>query len=341
MLSFVMLIVLSSVSNAAAPSGIKASSQTRVLKFQMPPTAGAPTHDVAVEFLPQYTLNRTNGKYSFEIYAGSTLSGGDQIVGTQMAQSGEIDFIISSGISLSNVVYETASISLPFIWNDTKTLYETMQLGTSVSNRLAAILEKNNFKLVGFPPLGFRDITNSKRSIRLPKDLDGLKFRVQSNDMIQELWRSWGVNTAWIDLGEVYTSLQNGTIDGQENALVLTIVPNKFYEVNKFYTAITVTNDPFIMVANLDMWNSLSPEDQVMLQECITAYQEEARRIDTEKYEACLQVLRENNVEITMLTSEETAEWRKSAWPITQKYSKIYDEELVKLVLEANGQTLD
>lgn len=326
-----------------ASSDTETETQTNVdtvtLSFNMPPATGAPPYECAVNFLAEETLKRTNGKYTFEVYGGSSLSGNDMITGMQMTQAGAIDCMILTGITFSNIVYETASLSLPFMWNDMETVYKTLNIGTPVADRLSAILEENGLMLLGFPAIGFRDITNSKREVRMPEDLSGLKMRVQSNDMVYELWQSFGANTTYVDNSETYTSLQNGTIDGQENALVLNNIPNKIYEVNKFYTEINMCEDPFIMVMNLEKWNSIPAEDQEVLRGVIADYVEETRKMNDQKYEEDMQVLADNNVQVTSLTDDEIAIWRERSEEITNKYAAMLDQELISLIYEANGRT--
>lgn len=347
--SAMMVSVLAGCGGQTEPGGgdtpadsgaqMSAPADAMVFSFNMPPASGAPPYDCAVSFLAEETLKRTDGKYTFEVYGGSSLSGNDMITGMQMTQAGAIDCMILTGITFSNVVYETASLSLPFMWNDMETVYETLNIGTPVADRLSDILEENGLTLLGFPAIGFRDITNSKHEVRMPEDLNGLKMRVQSNDMVYELWQGFGANTAYVDNSETYTSLQNGTIDGQENALVLNNIPNKIYEVNKFYTEINMCEDPFIMVMNSEKWNSIPAEDQKILREVIADYVEETRKMNDEKYEEALQVLADNNVQVTSLTEDEIAIWREKSETVTNKYAAMLDQELISLIYEANGRT--
>jgi TRAP-type C4-dicarboxylate transport system substrate-binding protein len=342
---FVMGVVVAAMLLASCGGGSSTAGSTtqsapdpRVLTYNMPPVTGAPPFDVAVNFLAPEALKRTTGKYTFEVYGGSSLSGNDMIAGFQMTQAGNIDCQLGTGVAMSAVVYKTTSISLPFAWNDMQTVYKTLNIGSPVSNRLNQILNENGLELLGYPPIGFRDITNSKREIRLPKDLSGLKMRVLANDMIYDLWRGWGVNTAFIDQSELYTSLQNGTIDGQENALVLQNVPQRIYEVNKFYTMINVAEDPFMMVMNKATWDNIPADDQKILRGLIDDYVAEARKLNDDLYEKDRKILLDNGVKITELTPDETAEWRKSAQPVIEKYTKLLDKELIDLVNAANGR---
>ena len=190
---------------------------------------------VAVDYFKEQVEEKTDGRYTISVYPSEQLAGGDLIKGVEMLLTGSTDIALNSVMNTSSFDPRLTVTSMPWIFENG---YDSVD--EYVFNGEGADAIKDIFTELGAVPLaigdnGFRQITNNVRPITTPEDLDGLKIRTPANSMYIDLFTLFGADPTSMNFSEVYTSLQNGTIDGQENPYD-TIRSAQIQEVSKYLT---------------------------------------------------------------------------------------------------------
>ncbi|MDD9304948.1 MAG: TRAP transporter substrate-binding protein [Desulfobacter sp.] len=192
---------------------------------------GAPTHhyqDICLEFA-KIVKQKTDGNVEISVFPANQL--GKQLESVEGCMYGTHDMVLTSDTVLSNWVPDMGILNLPFLFND---MWEVRKvLDGPVGDKLAKQMEPFGAIVIGWWDNGMRHITNSKRPIKTPEDLDGLKIRVPEGEVFVDTFKTLNAGPTVISFGELYSALQLGTVDGQENppAHILT---QKFYEVQKY-----------------------------------------------------------------------------------------------------------
>ena len=217
------------------------------------------------EKFAQLVKEKTGGKVEIQVFPSSQLGNQrDLVEGTQF---GTIDFTMTSTAVLGNFLPQAAVFDLPFIFRDVQHAYKALDtVGMEIAEKLQGM------KLLAYYENGVRHMTNSKRPIRKPEDMKGLKIRVMEQPIYIEMIKALGGNPTPMAFGELFTALQQGVVDGQENPAAH-IYTARFFEVQKYIslTAHTYSAEP--MLVSLAAWNKL-PKD---LQEKIQSAANESR----------------------------------------------------------------
>ena len=200
----------------------------------------------------------TNGEVVIKVYPGGQLGKGERelVEGMQM---GIIDIAVTSTGPLSNFSPDMGMVDLPFLFLSNEHVDKV--LDGPVGRKLLDDLEKANLKGLAFMENGFRNFTNSARPLEKPEDLKGLKFRTMENPVHLASVRSLGAQAVPMSWGEVYTSLQTGVIDGQENPVAIIWV-NKMNEVQKYLSLTGHFYSPAPMTMSKRKFDKLKPEWQ-------------------------------------------------------------------------------
>jgi tripartite ATP-independent transporter DctP family solute receptor len=205
----------------------------------------------------------TNGEIDIQLYPGGQLSKGERelVEGMQM---GIIDLAVTSTGPLSNFSPDMGVVDLPFLFLSNEHVDKV--LDGPVGRKLLDGLEQANIKGLAFMENGFRNFTNSSRPLEKPEDLKGLKFRTMENPVHLASVRSIGAQAVPMSWGEVYTSLQTGVIDGQENPVAIIWV-NKMNEVQKYLSLTGHFYSPAPLTMSKKKFDSLKPEWQKLFLE--------------------------------------------------------------------------
>jgi tripartite ATP-independent transporter DctP family solute receptor len=202
------------------------------------------------------------GKYNVQVYANAQL--GDDVRATEAVRMGTLEMVTTSASPLTGLVPEFNVFDLPFIVPSEKAA-DAIYDGP-IGAKLAAALELKGIKLLAYYENGFRQLTNSVRSVKSPADLKGLKIRTMQNPIHLEAFRAMGANPTPMPFSEVFTALQQKTIDGQENPIP-TIWLSKFYEVQKYISLTGHIYGPHITLIGKKLWDSLPSGDQKVFAE--------------------------------------------------------------------------
>jgi len=199
-------------------------------------------------------------RFVVDARAGNALGSENTILSA--ARSGAIDVAVISGGVVSAVVPEMGVFDIPFLFRDAAHAKAVAQgpIGAAIATKFA----DKGLTLLALGKQGFRNITNSRRPIRTPDDLKGLKFRVIPNPVYQMTFQALGADVMPMDFPLVYAALKDGRLDGQENP-VPTIAASRFYEVQKYLTLSGHFFAPIAFVANRAMFEQLDPSDQAAL----------------------------------------------------------------------------
>lgn len=214
------------------------------------------------EQFAELVSERTEGEISIEIYPSDQLGNQTQLVeGTLL---GTNDMVLTSDAVLSNFVPEVGMINLPFIFRDSD--HVRAALDGEVGQKLSAMVEDQGAVVIGWWDNGFRHITNSRNPIETPEDIDGMQLRVPEGPVFVSTFEALGANPTPISFGELYSALQLGVVDGQENppAHILT---QKFHEVQDYVsrTGHIYLSSPVLI--NKNLLDSLSEEHQSVILE--------------------------------------------------------------------------
>ena len=215
-----------------------------------------------MEYLAERVAEKSENKLQIEIYPAQQL--GTQRQALELLQIGSLAMTKTSGAVMESFAPKIKALSLPYIFKEREHAYRVQD--SKVGKDLLLQSEQFWLRGLGYFDAGQRSFYTKDRPINTPKDLEGLKIRVQESVMAMDLVRSLGGAPTPISWGELYTALQQGVVDGAENNPP-SFYTSRHYEVCKFYSLNEHTAVPDILVIGTVAWNRLTKQEQVWLQE--------------------------------------------------------------------------
>jgi tripartite ATP-independent transporter DctP family solute receptor len=255
---------------------------------------------------------------------------GDDLDATQSVRSGSLEMVVAGADALAGIEPAMNVFGLPFLFASNEEADAV--LTGPFYDYLAKRMPDHGLVLLSFWENGFRNTTNSKHPIEKLDDFRGLNFRVMQNNIFLDTFRRLGANPVPMAFGEVFTALETGAVDGQENPLPL-IEASKFYEVQKYLTLTRHAYSPTPVMFSKKVWDSYTPQEQELLQTCA----KEARTAQLERSRAAaleaLEALRGHGVEVVeTLSGAEMERLREAIKPVYDANKASIGEEPFTLV---------
>ncbi len=273
----------------------------------------------------------TEGRINIKPYYSGQLFAGKQTNEFLLMKQGVIDFALASTINWSTTVKELNLFSLPFFFPDYRTL-DAVEYG-EVGKRLFKLTEDKGVIGLGWGENGYRDLTNSKRAVKKPEDLDGLKIRVVGSPIFIDIFKAMGANPVSMNWGEALGAFQQGTVDGQENPVDSVLIPNKLWQVHKYVTIWKYAIDPLIFGVSKEVWDSFTPQDREAIRKAaaeVAKWQKAAARTGLTGNMPALETLKKNGMEVTVLTAEQIKAFKERTKPVFEKWKKEVGTDLVQ-----------
>lgn len=269
----------------------------------------------------------TEGRYTVSIFPNEQLSAGDMPKGVEMLFTGTTDLDIHSVMIMTSFEPKLTVCSMPWLFPNGYDSVDEILFNGEGKDKLMDLIRAKGAEPLALGENGFRQITNNTRAIQEPKDLERLKIRTPAIAMYIDLYKMLGADPTSMSFSEVFTSLQQGTIDGQENPYD-TIRSAKIQEVQKYMTVWNYSYDPIVLSSSSKVWNSLSDADKVIFKDAAekacAKQVEESRKMDSQIVEE----FKAAGMEITELTDEQIAAFKEKAAPIYDMYKDEVSEEL-------------
>lgn len=318
--------VTAALAFTAAISGVAAGEDTIRIKLSV---TGADTSPIAMgaKYWSDLAKEKSNGRIQIRVYPNEQLSSGNQQKGLENLQMGVIQASCHSTLIYSILDPRFSAPQLPWMFTGTESVDRAFAgKGGQMLKDLAAT---KGIAAIGFMENGFRQITNNIRAIHAPEDLKNMKIRVPSNKLYMDLFATLGADPTAMNIGEVFTSLQQGTIDGEENPISV-IYSRKFNEVQKYITIVNYSYDPYICGFNQKFWNKLSDNDQKILKDAFAEAAKYQINLTRNNESKTIEAIKAGGTEVNVLTPEEIVVFQKSVTPIYDKYGSIYGEDIIK-----------
>lgn len=269
------------------------------------------------------TLERlSDGEFEVVEHTSGALGGERAMI--EGLQIGTVDVVITSTGPLGNFVPETYVLDLPFLFED----YDQARCVLDGEIGQELLDKMGNHDLVGlaWSENGFRHMTNSKRAVKTPADAEGLKVRTMENKVHMEAFEQMGVHPTPMAFPEVFTALQQGTVDGQENPITV-IVATKFWEVQDHLSLTGHVYSPAAVLGSPILLDGLSEEQRGWFEQAAQASAEATREEVSRLEREGVELLRENGM--TVETDIDKAPFQEAVKPAYQIYTDQYGSEML------------
>jgi tripartite ATP-independent transporter DctP family solute receptor len=212
---------------------------------------------VAIDTFAREVEKRTGGRYKIQTFYSGSLGGERESI--EAVQLGTQELAFSSTGPVPNFVPEARILDIPFLFRDKA--HARAVLDGKIGQDLLTKFDSKGFKALAWAENGFRHMTNSKRAVNAPEDLKGLKMRTMENPVHVTAYKGLGIVTTPMAFPEVFTALQQGTVDGQENPLSV-IMAAKFDQVQKHLSLTGHVYSPAIFLMNKASFDKLTAADK-------------------------------------------------------------------------------
>jgi TRAP-type transport system periplasmic protein len=274
---------------------------------------------------------RTQGRINIKLYPGVSLIQGDQTREFSALRQGVIDMAIGSTINWSPQVKELNLFSMPFLMPDYAAI-DALTKG-KVGKQIFTTLDKAGVVPLAWGENGYRELTNSKRPVRTPADLKGLKIRVVGSPLFLDTFTALGANPTQMSWADAQPAFASGAVDGQENPMSIFTAAKLHNVGQKYVTMWGYVADPLVFVVNKEIWASWTPADQAIVrQAAIDAGQQEiaiARKGLDEPGQPLLKEIAALGVTVIQLTAAERDAFVKATRPVYQKWKPTIGIDLV------------
>jgi TRAP-type transport system periplasmic protein len=270
----------------------------------------------------------TNNQVTVDIFDNMQLGGAKENVdGTR---AGTV-FATWVGMAfLSRTVPELEAVSLPFMFPSREAAFKV------IDGPIGAVLDQKlgdkGFALLGFMELGSRQVTNSKRPIKTIDDFKGLKIRLQPNETHLATFRALGANAVAMDIKELYSAMQQGVVDGQENPFI-NIQTSRYFEVQKYLTKTDHFFDFIAVVANKKQIDAMKPETREAIQTAMKAAVNQQRSVAAKADADALEDMKKKGMEYNELPAAVVDQMRAATSGVVEELKKRLGKDLIDSVL--------
>ena len=317
---------LVALAGALLTAGHLAFAQTPVkLTLGHGAAPGNPRHEAALLFAERVKA-KTAGRIEVQVAHSAQL--GDDAAMVTALRSGTLDMSANSQGAMANVVPEYAALGLPFLFPDIQKAWQLLDgpIGEDLAKRTAA----KGMVVLGYWDNGIRHITNSKRPIKVPADVKGLKIRTPPDTMTVDIMQALGADTQQIKFAELYVALQQGVVDGQENPLA-NVASAKLYEVQKYLSLTGHKYEATPFVISKRSWERLSPADQKVFTEAAAEATQLQRKLSKEADDKLAAELKSKGVQVDAVDRKAFVEATRSVYT---KWSAGPSGDFVKRVMQ-------
>ncbi len=275
---------------------------------------------------------RTQGRINIKLYPGVSLIQGDQTREFSALRQGVIDMAVGSTINWSPQVKQLNLFSMPFLMPDYAAIDALTQ--GPVGKQIFTTLDKAGVVPLAWGENGYRELSNSKRAVRTPADLKGMKIRVVGSPLFLDTFTALGANPTQMSWADAQPAFASGAVDGQENPLSIFTAAKLHNVSQKHVTLWGYVADPLIFVVNKEIWASWTPADQAIVrQAALDAGKQEialARKGLVEADQPLLKEISGLGVTVTQLSPAEREAFVKATRPVYDKWKNTVGVDLVK-----------
>lgn len=275
----------------------------------------AETHPITqgLYYFERILEERSNGQIQVEVYPNCQLGAPRELI--EQVMNGTLQGTESGVAALASFSDKLKWSALPFLFPSREVALSFVdgEVGQAMSD---SIREELGVIVPTYYENGFYSVINNKKPITSPKDMAGMKLRVQENDIYLEAYKQFGSNPLPMSMTEAFTALQQGTIDGMQTNFVLTQT-GKYYEISKHFTDLKVFYDLTGLYFNEDFYDSLSAENQQLVMECIVESAEYQRDLADAAVDEAIAFLQDGSkMDIYFLSDEERQAFIDLAKPV-------------------------
>jgi TRAP-type transport system periplasmic protein len=280
---------------------------------------------VGAEKFAETVKDKSGGKIKIKLYPGGVLGGDVQTVSAM--QGGTIEMAMMGPSLLVGLVKEFSIFDFPFLFRNAQESDAILDgpAGKTLIDKLPA----KGIVGVSYWEHGFRNLTNNRHPVSKWEDIQGLKIRVIQVPLYIEAFNALGANAVPLPLPELYTALETGTVDGQENPLA-SILSSKFDEVQKYLSTTNHTYNPLIVLASKKFWDKLTADEQKLLLDAAEEVKPYQRKVSRDMNVAALDKLKASGMTVTEVSDAERARMAEKLKPVIAKFAKETDEALVQ-----------
>lgn len=268
---------------------------------------------------------KSGGKIKVRLFPSGQLGGDLQTVSS--LQGGTLDITVLNAGLLVGQVKEFVLFDLPFLFESG--MEADAVVDGPFGKKLAETLPAKNLVSLGYWELGFRNLTNSRRPVAKLEDISGLKVRVVQSPIYIDLFNTLGANAVPLPFPELYTALEQKTVDGQENPVTL-IQTSKLYEVQKNLTLTRHTYNPQIVLFSKRVWDRLDPDEKKLIEDAAAEAKSFQRQLSRDQESKALDAVKAAGMQVVELSPAEIARLREKVQPVVKKHSEGVPEATVK-----------
>lgn len=302
---------------------VRSAQAATVIKLGLVTPPGS-AQNITAEKFAELLHERSAGAYEVNIFHSGSLGTETEIL--QQVQMGAVEMAIVTLGPFDTFVPQVKVVSFPFLFRDYAQV-DSVLYGP-LGDEVLSLLSRAGFQGLSFSENGFRNLTNDLRPVHSVADVKGLKIRVMESTLHKELWRTLGANPTPMGW-PIYSELQQGTIDGQENPLWVTWT-SRLYEVQKYLSLTGHVYSAHIDIANLGWYKNLPQDDQQLLRSCMkdaSAYQRDWNRTQLADFLAKLK-----KAGMSVEEHPDLESFRSAVLPL--KHLPMYQEPETKALLE-------
>ncbi len=329
-LAFILVLVFALVAVVGCGGGEKAGNEAtdETITIKVGHVL-APDHPytLGLNKFAELVAAKTDDKVKVEVFHSSQLGNErDMIEGLQL---GTQEMALVSTAPLSGFTSKFFVFDLPFIFEDYEGAYKV--LDGKIGQDVLASLNDQGIMGLCFWENGFRHVTNSKHDVKTPADLDGLKIRLMENPIHMDTFKTMGADPTPMAFGELFTALQQKTVDGQENPVPI-IWTSKFYEVQEHMSLTGHFYAAAPLLISKQFYDGLAPDIQKAIQEAANEARDYERDLLAQQNEEFIGKLKDAG---TNIIEVDKSTFKEAVKPVYEKYESEIGKDLIDAVLEA------
>lgn len=321
----VMSLSLAACGGSTTPAASAGGSDKTVYKITYANTvADSNPQAINAKYMAERMKELSGGRIEMTVFNNNKLGAFSDCFQQMQQPNGTVQMGDVSSASVTQFSNLYTPFALPFLFKDKEQSFNYFDNGETVKAIEEQFLADTNVRVLGYFYNDARALTNSKTAVSKPADMKGLKLRVMTSDVYIKTFEALGAAPVSMQFSELFSALQQGAVDGQDNGLILSM-DSKFNEVQGYYTDLGHVQDTSVIFISESFYQSL-PEDlqQVVVQAAQEAVAKE-RQDYADKLDSYLEEMKKT-MDVTILTDEQRAEFKETCQSVYDWYRKSYPD---------------